>query len=447
VQKLGFAMGIFRSPGEQDAQENTPLTHEEGIPPKDLFHLAYISYFIMGAGFLLPWNAFITAVDYFTYIYPGKQVDTVFSVAYMIPALVFIVLLLTFAGKSNVRIRINLGLSLFLLSLLVVPVMDVAYIKGQRGLDVGYSITVAAVVLCGISDALVQGSLIGSAGELPEQYMQAVVAGTAASGVLVSALRILTKAALPQNVHGLRTSANLYFAVSIVFMALCLVCYNMASRLPVIMYYNDLKIKTRESTFLLGNTTVNSLADPEDRSLPDGASVELYGACREGEGMKFWHVLRKIKWFALGILLIYLVTLSIFPGYITEDVHSHLLKDWYPILLITGYNIFDLVGKSLTAYLMLESAAIAIGGSVARLLFFPLFYFCLHGPHFFHTEIPVVFLTCLLGLTNGYFTSVVMIIAPKTVPLQESETAGITIVLFLVIGLAMGSIVAWFWVI
>lgn len=447
MQNLGFAMGFFRSQEEQYGPENAPLTHEEGIPPKDRFHLAYVSYLIMGTGFLLPWNAFITAVDYFSYIYPGKQVDSVFSVAYMIPALVVIVLLLTFAGRANARVRINLGLSLFLLSLLVVPVMDVAYIKGQRGLDVGYFITVAAVVFCGIADATVQGSLIGSAGELPEQYMQAVVAGTAASGVLVSALRILTKAALPQNVHGLRTSANLYFAVSIVFMALCLICYNMANRLPVIMYYNDLKTKKMESTFLLGNTTANSLADPEDRSLPDGASVELYGAGREGEGLKFWHVLKKIKWFGVGILLIYLVTLAIFPGYITEDVHSHLLKDWYPILLIACYNIFDLVGKSLTAYLMLESAAIAIGGSVARLLFFPLFYACLHGPHFFHTEIPVVFLTCLLGLTNGYFTSVLMIIAPKKVPLQESETAGITIVLFLVIGLAMGSIVGWFWVI
>lgn len=440
-------MGLFRSPREQDARESAPLTHEEGIPPKDVFHLAYISYFIMGTGFLLPWNAFITAVDYFTYIYPGKQVDRVFSVAYMLPALGFLILLLTFAGKSNARIRINLGLSLFTLSLLVIPVMDAAYIKGQRGLDVGYAITVAAVVCCGIGDALVQGSLIGSAGELPEQYMQAVVAGTAASGVLVSALRIITKAALPQTVHGLRTSANLYFAVSIVFMALCLVCYNTANRLPVILYYNDLKTKKTESTFLLGNTTVKSLADPEDRSLPDGASVEPYGAFREGEGLKFWHVLRKIKWLGLAVLLIYLVTLSIFPGYITEDVHSHLLKDWYPILLITGYNIFDLVGKSLTAYFMLESAAIAIGGSFGRLLFFPLFYACLHGPHFLHTEIPVVFLTCLLGLTNGYFTSVVMIIAPKTVPLQEAETAGITIVLFLVIGLAIGSIVGWFWVI
>uniref|UniRef100_A0A0C9RXN0 TSA: Wollemia nobilis Ref_Wollemi_Transcript_5582_1109 transcribed RNA sequence n=1 Tax=Wollemia nobilis TaxID=56998 RepID=A0A0C9RXN0_9CONI len=222
-------------------------------------------------------------------------------------------------------------------------------------------------------------------------------------------------------------------------MAICLLCYNMANQLPVIRYYNDLKMRAVESTFLLGNTIVNSPPDPEDGS--------MLGASKEEHGPNFWHVLSQIKWLAIGLLLIYVVTLSIFPGYITEDVHSHLLKDWYPILLIAFYNIFDLVGKSLTAVIMLESASVAIAGSFARLLFYPLFYACLHGPHFFRTEIPVSVLTCLLGLTNGYFTSVIMIIAPKLVPLQESETAGIAIVLFLVIGLAMGSVVAWFWVI
>ncbi|GLJ31219.1 hypothetical protein SUGI_0625940 [Cryptomeria japonica] len=436
--------------GGKVEQDLPPLTDKDKgnpPPPKDTFNLAYISYFTLGTGYLLPWNAFITAVDYFSYIYPGKRVDRVFSVGYMVTGLFFLLILLTWARRRfSARVRINLGLLMFLPCLLAVPVMDAAYIKGHRGLDSGYYITVAAVVVCGIADAIVQGSLIGSAGELPEEFMQAVVSGTAASGVLVSALRILTKAALAQDVQGLRTSAILYFIASSVLMAICLVCYNMVNQLPVIKYYNELKRKAVESKFLLGNTIVNNLAGTKDISIPV-ASNNLYGAPNKGGGSNFWHILRQTKWLGIGLILIYVVTLSIFPGYITEDVHSPLLKDWYPILLIACYNIFDLVGKSLTAYLMLESAAIAIGGSVARLLFYPLFYVCLHGPHFFHTEIPVVTLTCLLGLTNGYLTSVIMIIAPKKVPLQEAEVAGIIIVIFLVIGLAMGSIVAWFWVI
>lgn len=389
-------------------------------PPVDSFHFAYIIYFTLGAGFLLPWNGFITAVDYFDYLYPDQSVDRVFAVAYMLTGLFSLLIIIFFARKSDAYVRINMGLGLFVVSLLVVPIMDMVYIKGQIGLYDGFYVTVAALGLSGLADALVQGGLIGSAGELPERYMQAVVAGTAASGVLVSFLRIFTKAVFPQDVHGLRNSAILYFVVGIILMVVCLVFYNVAHRLPVIKYYNELKM----------------LALSEEKEEEKGP---LLGPV--------WEIMGKVKWHGMGIVVIYIVTLSIFPGFITEDVHSTVLGDWYAILLITGYNVFDLVGKCLTAVYLLENANIAIGGCFARLLFYPLFLGCLHGPQFFRTEIPVTILTCLLGLTNGYLTSVLMILGPKTVQLQHAETAGILVVMFLIVGLASGSIVAWFWVI
>ncbi|XP_057493338.1 equilibrative nucleotide transporter 1-like [Actinidia eriantha] len=392
--------------------------------PKDSFHVAYAIYFILGAGYLLPWNAFITAVDYFSYLYPEASVDRVFAVVYMLVGLVGLLFIVAYSHKSDSFIRINVGLGLFVVSLLVVPVMDVAYIKGRTGMYDGFYVTVVAVALSGVADALVQGGIIGAAGELPERYMQAVVAGTAASGVLVSFLRIFTKAVYPQDAHGLRQSANLYFIVSIAVMIVCIVFYNVVHKLPVIKYYNDLKVQA-----------VNE--EKEEKGALTGA---LWRST-------LWDIICRVKWCGFGVLIIYVVTLSIFPGYITEDVHSQVLKDWYPVLLITGYNVFDLVGKCLTAIYLVENSKVAIGASFARLLFFPLFLGCLYGPKFFRTEIPVTFLTCLLGLTNGYLTSVLMILAPKTVLLQHSETAGIVTVLFLVVGLAIGSIVSWIWVI
>ncbi|KAF2594541.1 hypothetical protein F2Q70_00045192, partial [Brassica cretica] len=209
--------------------------------------------------------------------------------------------------------------------------------------------------------------------------------------ILVLLLRILTKAVYPQDPDGLRKCVNLYFAVGIVVMVICAVSYNVAYTLPIVM---------------------------------------------------------RIKSHGFGIAHIYIVTLSIFPGYITEDVHSELLGYWFPVLLMAAaFNVFDLVGKSLTAVFMLVDEKTAVGGCIAR-LFYSLFWGCLHGPMFLRTEIPVAILTCLLGLTNGYLTSVLMILAPKSVPLKHSETAGIVSALFLVIGLAAsGSVLAWFWVI
>ena len=87
-----------------------------------------------------------------------------------------------------------------------------------------------------------------------------------------------------------------------------------------------------------------------------------------------WNTLGTIKYFGLEIILTNVVTLSIFPGFVTEDVQSLILKDWYVVLLITGFNVFDLVGKSLTAVYLLEDAKVVFGACVVRLLFFPLIH-------------------------------------------------------------------------
>nr|DAD27181.1 TPA_asm: hypothetical protein HUJ06_028649 [Nelumbo nucifera] len=167
--------------------------------PRDSYNIAYIIHFFLGAGNLIPWNALITAVDYFGYLYPAKHIDRVFSVAYMGSSLPVLVLMMSWGSwnkKPSFRLRMNLGFSMFVLSLMTAPVMDWA--RWSRKAEHGaYSVTVAAVAVCGLADGLVGGSLIGSAGELPKRYMQAVFAGTASSGTLSERLVFLTSFLFP----------------------------------------------------------------------------------------------------------------------------------------------------------------------------------------------------------------------------------------------------------
>ncbi|XP_077220411.1 nucleoside transporter family protein [Tasmannia lanceolata] len=409
------------------------------IEPNDSYNLAYIIHFMLGAGNLLPWNALITAVDYFGYLYPDEHVNKAFSVAYMGSSLPVLIVLMTWSKwkrRPNVRLRINFGLSLFVLSLLTMPIIGWAYIRGSRSANGAYTMTVAAVALCGLADGLVGGSLIGSVGELPKRYMQAVFAGTACSGVLLSFLRIVIKASLPNTPQGLRASAHIYFIVSILLLLVCIVSYNILDRLPIIQHYRNKKTSVQTNHGSL------SLEDPQS------STVDML--CNGSQPMmqpKFWDVWKRIQWLAFGILVTYVVTLSIFPGYLTENVQSKLLRDWYAILLITTYNVSDLVGKCLTALYVLKSTKKATWACITRLLLYPLFATCLHGPKAFRTEVPVIFLTSVLGVTNGYLTSVLMILAPKSVPTVEAETAGVVMALFLGIGLVGGSVLGWFWII
>ena len=61
---------------------------------KQGFGEAYLIFFLLGVGFLLPWNAFITAIDYFSFLYPNAHVGALFSVAYMLTCLTSLLLLL-----------------------------------------------------------------------------------------------------------------------------------------------------------------------------------------------------------------------------------------------------------------------------------------------------------------------------------------------------------------
>ncbi|KAK9071352.1 hypothetical protein SSX86_009920 [Deinandra increscens subsp. villosa] len=383
------------------------------IIPKDTYKIAYIIHFLLGAGNLLPWNALITAIDYFGNLYPDKHVEKVFSVAYMSSSLLVLIVMIKWSNFSKLisfQVRMNTGFTMFIVSLMVSPTID--WVCWQEKSTSAFYVVVASVVICGLADGLIGGSLIGSAGKLPKEYMQAVFAGTASSGILVSFLRIITKASLPHDPQGLKRSAHLYFLVSMVILLLCMVCCTLLYKLPVMEQHYK----------LLQNNNLTSRT-------------------------KFWNVARTIQWPAVGIFIIYTVTLSIFPGFLAENIESKLLKDWYPILLIATYNIADFGGKSFTAIYVLKSIAKATWGCLGRLLLYPLFTACLHGPKWLKNEVFVVFLTIILGFTNGYLTSVVMILAPKLVPPAEAEMAAVVMALFLGLGLVSGSVLGWFWII
>ncbi|KAJ9140987.1 hypothetical protein P3X46_031574 [Hevea brasiliensis] len=225
-----------------------------------------------------------------------------------------------------------------------------------------YGLTVASVVVCGLADGLTGRSLIGSAGKLPIKYMQ----------VVCSCLHLEDnhKGTTPTNPQGLRTSAHFYFIVTVITLMCCTLCCNFLYNLPVMEQYFK----------LLSN----------DNS---------------------WPVFR--------ILIIYVVTLLIFPGFLAESLASKLLQDRYPVLLITVYNVSDFMGKSLTAIYIAKSIKKATRACILWLFL-------------------VVVLTFMLGASNGYLTSFIMILAPKSVPVLESESSAIVLIVFLGLELVGG---------
>ena len=114
---------------------------------------------------------------------------------------------------------------------------------------------------------------------------------------------------------------------------------------------------------------------------------------------------------AASVCSVYTITLAIFPGFLAEDISSQQLGSWYPVLLITAFNIADVIGKTLPvqAQFALQNSKWILNLCLARILFLPAFY--LAASQGFGPSVMSI-LTLALGLTNGYLTAVSMMIAP-----------------------------------
>lgn len=121
----------------------------------------------------------------------------------------------------------------------------------------------------------------------------------------------------------------------------------------------------------------------------------------------------------MSVLLVYTITLAIFPGFLAEDVSSERLGSWYPVLLIAAFNIADAVGKVLPVQpqIAMQNRQLILIFCLARALFLPAFYFAGQGTG----PVVVGLLTVLLGMTNGYFTAVSMMLAPQGLEVGDTS--------------------------
>lgn len=116
---------------------------------------------------------------------------------------------------------------------------DVLLVAGAAtGPPLALGLVLASLVVLAILDGCCQPAVFGDAATLPPQYTHAVVGGTASAGVVISFLRIITKAALPATPAGLRVSTAIYFALSAAICGGCVVVYGwLLPKLEVVAYW------------------------------------------------------------------------------------------------------------------------------------------------------------------------------------------------------------------
>nr|GME02640.1 equilibrative nucleotide transporter 3-like [Ipomoea batatas] len=396
---------------------------------------AILVCWLLGIGCLFAWNSMLTIEDYYAQLFPKYHPARVLTLVYQPCALMATAAFAYNEAKIDTRKRNLFGFFLYLIGIALVLVLDLAT-SGRGGLGHYIGICVCSG-LFGVADGHVQGGMMGDLSFMLPEFVQSFLAGMAASGALTSALRLFTKAIFDNSNHGLRKGAIMFFVISVFFELLCCFLYAFVfPKLPIVRYY-------RKKAASEGSTTVAS--DLAAGGVSAQGLDETDKSPKQLERLSNYKLLLQNADYALAIFLIYVLTLSIFPGFLSEDTGSHGLGSWYVLVLIAMYNVWDLIGRyvPLMKCTKLESRKGLLIVILMRFLLVPPFYFAAK----YGGQGWMLFLTSFLGLTNGYLTVCVLISAPKGYKGPEQNALGNILALFLIGGIFAGGVLDWLWLI
>ncbi|KAF8031407.1 hypothetical protein BT93_D0570 [Corymbia citriodora subsp. variegata] len=384
---------------------------------------------VLGLGSLVAWNSMLTIGDYYYKVFPRYHPSRVLTIVYQPFAFGTMAILTYHESKVDTRKRNIIGYILFTLSTLFLIVLDLAT-SGKGG--VGPYFGICALVACfGVADAHVQGGMVGDLSFMCPEFIQSFFAGLAASGALTSGLRLITKAAFDKAHDGLRKGVMLFLAISTFFEFICIILYaTWFAKIPIVKHYHS-KAASEGSKTVSADLAAAGIQTQDEDSKEDRLSNKQL-------------LFQNID-YAIDLYLIYVLTLTIFPGFLYENTRTHQLGSWYRLILIAMYNVWDLISRyiPLIGWLKLESRKGLMFMILARLLLVPAFYFTAK----YGDQGWMIMLISFLGLSNGYLTVCVMTVAPKGYKGPEQNALGNLLVLFLLAGIFSGVSLGWLWII
>ncbi|XP_022830447.1 equilibrative nucleoside transporter 4 [Spodoptera litura] len=223
------------------AARGEPLSSmpDPGAPPPDRYNSVYLTLFVAGAAFLLPFNSFIMAVDYFQMHYPNTTIMFDMSTVYIASACVAVCLNNLLLDLFTYNTRITFGILVSLATMLFVAVCNI----GWDGFStrVSYTINLVAIGVVAFGCTVQQASYYGFTGCLPPRYTQAVMAGESAAGFWVSVDRIVTKYGFRQP----QRSTFMFFVFSILILLGHSMLHHVMMRHPLVQHYLRLTNESR----------------------------------------------------------------------------------------------------------------------------------------------------------------------------------------------------------
>eukprot|EP01100_Stratorugosa_tubuloviscum_P015315 TRINITY_DN86_c3_g1_i1.p1 TRINITY_DN86_c3_g1~~TRINITY_DN86_c3_g1_i1.p1 ORF type:complete len:415 (-),score=165.38 TRINITY_DN86_c3_g1_i1:75-1319(-) len=386
--------------------------------PKDQKNLVYLIFVGLGVATLLPWNALITAADYFVEVLDNKDVSTWISLAYNSPQLLILLFANCFISKISLAKRtiVSCLVCAFCLAA-IVPAVSLPSSK-----TVGLVLLIILSIIGGIAAAILFGSVLAIAALFPIKYTSAAMTGSGVAGVIIGILRIITKLIWDSDFEGNRNSAILFFSLSAAIMVASVSEYFLLQKVEFSRYYLDAAAMQMQSIRINNEDEETLLSKNCDEPTDTQKSIKI---------------LKTIWLEAIEVFGVFSVSLFLFPG-LTAQIctDNEKIVDWFAVLNIFIFQVFDLIGRNLTTYFIIFTNKNLWIPIALRLLFIPLFILSVKPvliPYYYSFIFMATF-----AITNGYCGTLAMMFAPDKVDNSSKEPAGFLMSLFLNIGLFVG---------
>lgn len=392
----------------------------------------YYCMILLGLGYLAPYNSVLTAVDYFSDKF-GSGMEYFLAAALVCPNVIFLAISVAYGLPWSEKTCIVGGFATLLLGCVAMP-----FLKWS------WSILTLAFIM-GLATATTQGSLFSICGICSPEHTAALTTGTGMAGSIICFIRMATKSAPSQ-----RTSVLAFFTFSAVLCAVCILAYVRCVASSLFFLHRkkaasdgDSRTESQLEAPLVDHMAIGDLRVDDSGGERNDAAAET-GELKDerardgGDGMTTKDIVVRLRKGIMAVILVFLVTLALFPGLVSEMKSSNVSDDWWSLILFTVFNVTDTIGKflpSVRQYLNLDSLLL---GSVIRVSFIPLFVICV-SPDIISWDWLQAIIVAIFGVSNGYLGTVAMMLGPAQVEDSFKEKAGLVMVFFLTSGLAIGS--------
>ncbi|CAB1351783.1 unnamed protein product [Coregonus sp. 'balchen'] len=387
--------------------------------------LVGIIFFILGVGTLLPWNFFMTAS--MTERSNGTVVSNKeyyfnnwMTLLSQLPLLLCTLLNSFFYQRISEMVRIA-GSLVFIFILFILTAI---LVKIPMEEDRFFSVTMATIWFINSFGAVLQGSLFGLVGLLPQKYSAVFMSGQGLAGTF-AAIAMLVSIASDTDPE---TAALGYFITPCVGTLITLLSYLLLPRLEFSQFYLDksrsYEVETTDELLKVTESVTaengNLYGDANDSLANGGASGEEVDVEGAGASPKqafltleqaedrdrkstIMEVFKKIWVMAFCVVFVFTVTLAppkesrLFPGLVVSRVV------FVPLLMLCNVQ-----SRSYLPVLFSHDAAFA-------------------------------FIMTLFSLSSGYCVCLSMSYAPQLVAPKDAETAGALMTFFLALGLSIGA--------